>query len=141
MSSFTVPYGVTSTALFIRVKAEANGEYYEGWGLIDTGSVDSGITETVVNKLNVVPIKGKEYHTANGKIVAPRYNISLTLQNNVVFSDIQASLFTNNGDGFDFLIGMDIISQGNLAVTNSNGVKLISFEYPTHGTIDFTSMQ
>ena len=40
-----------------------------------------------------------------------------------------------------FLIGMDIISQGNLAVTNSNGVKLISFEYPTHGTIDFTSMQ
>ena len=74
MSSFTVPYGVTSTALFIRVKAEANGEYYEGWGLIDTGSVDSGITETVVNKLNVVPIKGKEYHTANGKIVAPRYH-------------------------------------------------------------------
>ena len=62
MSSFTVPYGVTSTALFIRVKAEANGEYDEGWGLIDTGSVDSGITETVVNKLNVVPIKGKEYH-------------------------------------------------------------------------------
>ena len=102
MSSFTVPYGVTSTALFIRVKAEANGEHYEGWGLIDTGSVDSGITEAVVNKLNVVPIKGKEYHTANSKIVAPKYNISLTLQNNVVFSNIQASLFTNNGDGFDF---------------------------------------
>jgi predicted aspartyl protease len=140
MSSFTVPYGVTSTALFIRVKAEANGEHYEGWGLIDTGSVDSGITETVVNKLNVVPIKGKEYHTANGKIVAPRYNISLTLQNNVVFSDIQASLFTNNGDGFDFLIGMDIISQGSLAVTNYNGAMRISFEYPAHGTIDFTNM-
>ena len=30
MSSFTVPYGVTSTALFIRVKTEANGEAYDG---------------------------------------------------------------------------------------------------------------
>ena len=108
--------------------------------MIDTGSADSGITETVVNKLNVIPINDKEYHTANGKIVAPRYNITLTLQDSVVFPNIQTSLFTNNGNGFDFLIGMDIISQGNLAVTNSNGVKLISFEYPTHGTIDFTSM-
>lgn len=140
MSSFTVPYGVTSTALFIIVKAEANGETYEGWGLIDTGSADSEITETVVNKLSVVPIDDKEYHTANGKIVAPKYNVTLTLQDSVVFPNIQTSLFTNNGDGFDFLIGMDIISQGNLAVTNYNGTMRISFEYPAHGTIDFTSM-
>lgn len=140
MSSFTVPYGVTSTALFIRVKAEANGEAYEGWGLIDTGSADSGITEAVVNKLSVVPIDDKEYHTANGKIVAPKYNVILTLQDSVIFPNIQTSLFTNNGDGFDFLIGMDIISQGSLAVTNYNGEMRISFEHPAHGTIDFTNM-
>lgn len=140
MSSFTVPYGVTSTALFIRVKAEANGEAYEGWGLIDTGSADSGITETAVNKLKITPINDKEYHTANGKIVAPRYNVNLTLQNSVTFTNIIAGLFDDNGDGFDFLIGMDIISQGNLAVTNYNGTMRISFEYPAHGTIDFTNM-
>lgn len=140
MSSFTVPYGVTSTALFIRVKAEANGETYEGWGLIDTGSADSGITETAVNKLKITPINDKEYHTANGKIVAPRYNVNLTLQNSVTFTNIIAGLFDDNGDGFDFLIGMDIISQGNLAVTNYNGTMRISFEYPAHGTIDFTNM-
>lgn len=92
------------------------------------------------NELFAALINDKEYHMANGKIVAPRYNISLTLQNNVVFSNIQASLFTNNGDGFDFLIGMDIISQGSLAVTNYNGSMRISFEYPAHGTIDFTNM-
>lgn len=140
MSSFTVPYGVTSTALFIRVKAEANGEAYEGWGLIDTGSADSGITETVVNKLKITPINDKEYHTANGKIVAPRYNVNLTLQNSVSFTNVIAGLFDDNGDGFDFLIGMDIISQGNFAVTNYNGTMRISFEYPAHGTIDFTNM-
>lgn len=140
MSSFTIPYGVTSTALFIRVKAEANGETYEGWGLIDTGSADSGITETAVNKLKITPINDKEYHTANGKIVAPRYNVNLTLQNSVTFTNIIAGLFDDNGDGFDFLIGMDIISQGNLAVTNYNGTMRISFEYPAHGTIDFTNM-
>lgn len=93
------------------------------------------------NELFAALINDKEYHTANGKIVAPRYNVNLTLQNSVTFINVLAGLFDNNGDGFDFLIGMDIISQGNLAVTNSNGVKLISFEYPTHGTIDFTSMQ
>lgn len=140
MSSFTVPYGVTSTALFIRVKAEANGETYEGWGLIDTGSADSGITETAVNKLKITPINDKEYHTANGKIVAPRYNVNLTLQNSVSFTNVIAGLFDDNGDGFDFLIGMDIISQGNFAVTNYNGTMRISFEYPAHGTIDFTNM-
>lgn len=140
MSSFTVPYGVTSTALFIRVKAEANGETYEGWGLIDTGSADSGITETAVNKLKITPINDKEYHTANGKIVAPRYNVNLTLQNSVTFTNVIAGLFDDNGDGFDFLIGMDIISQGSLAVTNYNGTMRISFEYPAHGTIDFTCM-
>lgn len=140
MSSFTVPYGVTSTALFIRVKAEANRETYEGWGLIDTGSADSGITETAVNKLKITPINDKEYHTANGKIVAPRYNVNLTLQNSVTFTNVIAGLFDDNGDGFDFLIGMDIISQGNLAVTNYNGTMRISFEYPAHGTIDFTNM-
>lgn len=93
------------------------------------------------NELFAALINDKEYHTANGKIVAPRYNVNLTLQNSVTFINVLAGPFDNNGDGFDFLIGMDIISQGNLAVTNSNGVKLISFEYPTHGTIDFTSMQ
>ena len=49
-------------------------------------------------------------------------------------------LFTSYKNGPKFLIGMDIISKGNLAITNYNGDMIISFEIPSRGTIDFQKM-
>jgi hypothetical protein len=41
--------------------------------------------------------------------------------------------------GADILIGMDIMNQGDFAVTNLNGITRFSFRIPSMAAIDFTS--
>jgi len=67
--------------------------------------------------------------------------VSLIIQNAINVVRFEVDLFEKYENGPDFLIGMDIISQGNLAISNYNDIKQISFEYPASGTIDFANMQ
>ena len=43
--------------------------------------------------------------------------------------------------GSDVLIGMDIITQGDLAITNHNGFTVFTFRCPSDGKIDFVAEQ
>ena len=40
-------------------------------------------------------------------------------------------------DGFDVLIGMDIITKGDFAITNPDGTTKFSFRIPSQADIDF----
>ena len=79
-------------------------------------------------------------HTAGGTVNVPYYFVDITLENNVKVENVMIDLFASYKNGPKFLIGMDIISKGNLAITNYNGDMIISFEIPSRGTIDFQKM-
>jgi hypothetical protein len=72
------------------------------------------------------------YH-ANGSSIANMYNIDIYLPGNIVFVSMPVTevLLT----GIDILIGMDIISRGDFAITVSQGKTKFTFQIPsTHNT-------
>jgi predicted aspartyl protease len=104
-------------------------------GLWDTGATGTVISQECAVKLNLKPIsKAKVFH-ANGESIVNVYAINLFLPNQVGFQFIKVTEGILNGT--DLLIGMDIISRGDFAVTNFAGKTTFSFRVPSTQRIDF----
>lgn len=104
-------------------------------GLWDTGATGTVISQKCAKKLGLKPIsKAKVFH-ANGESIVNVYAINLFLPNQVAFQFIKVTEGVLNGT--DLLIGMDIISRGDFAVTNFGGKTTFSFRVPSTQKIDF----
>jgi hypothetical protein len=101
----------------------------------DTGATNSVITEEVVNACALSPIGMVQTHGIHGSDVTEVYLVNIYLPNMVAFSAMRVS----KGRLFDaqILIGMDVISQGDFAVTNFNGLTKFSYRIPSKRHIDF----
>lgn len=102
----------------------------------DTGATHSAISPKVVMACNLKSTGFRSVQYADGSIkIVPVYLVNIGLPNEVVYSSIRVTLcdFTDA----DVLIGMDIIAQGDLAVTNFNRRTVFSFRSPSQETIDF----
>lgn len=104
-------------------------------GLWDTGASGTVISKDVVDKLNLKPIgKSKVFH-ANGESIVNVYAVNLFLPNQVAFQFIKVTEGVLNG--FDLLIGMDIITTGDFSITNAGGKTTFSFRVPSIKEVDF----
>ena len=101
----------------------------------DTGATRSVITQNVINALGISKIDEITNYTANGERTAGEYLVNIYLPNNVVFSAIRVI----DGDIYDTdaLIGMDIIGQGDLAITHKFKKTWMTFQLPSSHSIDF----
>ena len=80
-------------------------------------------------------------HAANGDSIVPVYTVDVFLPNGVVFQNTNVSEFSGGSD-FDFIIGMDILMQGDLSITNANNQTLFSFRMPPDSQhTDYTKLQ
>ncbi len=102
----------------------------------DTGATGSVITQRVANECGLKPIGMTRAYTANGLKYCSVYLVSIFLPNGVVAPVVRVTEGILS-DNEDILIGMDIISQGDFAITNLNGKTLFSFRTPSSTTIDF----
>lgn len=80
-----------------------------------------------------------QVHGVNGTSTQNVYLVSITLPNNVILSPIRVTECESLNGPFDVLIGMDIIGNGDFAVTNSNNQTVMSFRIPSISRIDFTN--
>jgi len=105
-------------------------------GIWDTGATASVITQKVVDELNLQPTGMTKVHHAHGNTFAEVYLVNIGLPNGVAF----VSLRVTKGElaSADVLIGMDIIGQGDFAVTNHNSKTIFSYRIPSVEIIDFT---
>ena len=104
----------------------------------DTGATHSVITPNVVTACGLKSIGvQKVYHAQGVTDDVETFLVNILLPNNVGFPGLRVTL----GElvGADMLIGMDIISQGDFAVTNSNNRTKFSFRMPSMGDIDFVA--
>jgi hypothetical protein len=95
----------------------------------------SVISTNVVNSLGLKPIgKARVFH-ANGESTVCTYLINISLPNGIEFPSLLATegLLSDT----DVLIGMDIISKGDFAVTTADGDTKMSFQIPSTHDIDF----
>lgn len=108
--------------------------------IYDTGATHSVISQEVVNKCQLSPIGMTKVSTAAGEQECETYFVNIILPNRVCFQFVKVTKAPLIGD-FNVLIGMDIISKGDFAITNYNGKTVFSYRYPSCERIDFVKQQ
>jgi predicted aspartyl protease len=104
----------------------------------DTGATNSMITQRVVDECGLVPFDAARVVGVHGENLSEMYLVNVMLPSRAAF----AGLSVTKGQlapGADMLIGMDIISLGDFAVTNFEERTVFSFRTPSEGHIDFAS--
>ena len=96
----------------------------------DTGAYGSVISPKVAEELGLIPVGVKPIQTANGTYEAYAYVVDVMLPNRLVIRGVEVS--ESDLKVCDALIGMDIISMGEMKVTNKPTTKFI-FRIPAEG--------
>ena len=102
----------------------------------DTGATNSVITQKVIDECGLKPIGMAKVFHANGESLTPVYFASVFLPAKVVVPQLRMSKGILVGDA-EVLIGMDIISLGDFAITNKDGKTTFSFRTPSVERLDF----
>jgi len=105
--------------------------------LWDTGASQTAVTPDVANSLKLVPDGYAHCHVPGGETVnTVTYTVAITLLNKEELDSISVVQLGLLED-FDVLIGMDIITKGDFAVTSEEGRTCFSFRTPPQRKIDF----
>ena len=106
--------------------------------LIDTGANRSCMSRRLVSVCNLEPISYMSVRSAQGISEANVYSVDFTLSSEMQFCNIPVMEFSGGSD-FDVIIGMDILSQGDIAITNAKNQMFFSMRIPSADKhIDFT---
>lgn len=142
VSAFTCKANGIANILLSKVKVSANKELFddakekEFVGIWDTGASNTAISKKVAKECGLIPTGKATVNTANGERTVDTYIIDISLPNNVNINGIQVTEFTAV-EGADLLIGMDIMSHGDLAISNYKGETSFSFRIPSTGCTDY----
>ena len=104
--------------------------------LWDTGASKSVISRAVVEALGLTPVGATNVSHAGGTSVSPTHLVNFYLPNHVAIMGILATEFGGTGD-FGAIVGMDVITWGDLSVTNFAGQTWMSFRTPSVAAIDY----
>ena len=102
----------------------------------DTGATGSVITQEVVDACGLVATGITRVDHVDGSSQSETYLVNIGLPNRVAFVGVRATKGKLTG-GANILIGMNIINQGDFAVTNYTGLTKFSFRIPSMAHIDF----
>jgi len=125
-------------SLCLRLLTEAhvfnisNGTDKEGvkiTALWDTGATGSAITPDLAQKMNLVPIDRIKVTGVNNTSIVDVAKVSIGLPNMVMVEEVNV-MICNLNQGFDLIIGMDIILLGDFSISNGEGKTLFTFAIP-----------
>ncbi len=106
--------------------------------LWDNGATHTAISNRLAAHLQLPSEDFTRVSTANGLIRVPVYVIQLGLPNNFIFEEVEVVEFAySDDDDCDLIIGMDIMTQGDLSITNFEGRTVFSFRIPSLHRVDF----
>ncbi len=125
------------------VPADGNLDHYPFFNAIwDTGATNSAITQRVVDECSLQPVgKARVHHAGNDAQPDETdvYLVNIVLPGNLVIEGVHVS--RGGFTGADVLIGMDIINQGDFAITHKDGKTKYTFQIPAEADIDFVKAQ
>jgi hypothetical protein len=107
----------------------------------DTGASATCISPKISKALGLAPISMTTVHAAGNSYDSPVYRIDVFLPNRLTVIDIRATEAANI-QGADMLLGMDVITTGDLSITNANNDTWFSFRFPpARAHIDYAEQQ
>ena len=145
VNSLTSNYTGISDAIItaVEVKNVDNNETAETMGIWDTGATNSVITKSIAQKLGLIPISVVKVRGVHGIQEVNVYFANITLDN----KNISVSIFVteceelSEDNSVGMLIGMNIITKGDFAITNYLGNTTMSFRVPSLQKIDFVTRE
>lgn len=111
-------------------------------GIWDTGATGTVITENVAKAIGLQPTGMTKVNTASetGRDTQT-YLVDIFLKPDVRVHGIEVTCGTiDTRNGFDCLIGMDIITMGDFAITNLDSKTCMSFRIPSQHRVDFVEV-
>ena len=135
--AFTISYDILFNKLCSDITIQYNEKTIDVKGQWDTGATNSCISNNVVEKLSLIPIGKKIMSTPSGKSERNTYLVDLLLPNHVKINDLEV-IDSNIGEqGIGLLVGMDIIMQGDFAVSNYQNKTTFTFRHPSEKKTDY----
>ena len=118
---------------------EGHPAFLELNAIWDTGAMRSTISSQIVDKLKLMPLGQTRVCHADGESVCNYYVVNLLLPNKIEIK----MLIVNDGKltDTDMLIGMDVISLCDFAITDAGVGTKFSFQIPSSLDIDFERMK
>jgi hypothetical protein len=105
--------------------------------LIHTGATGSCISRSFASRAQLKSFEIVKVLGVHGSAFVPVYMVDVLLLNGILFSNMEVTEFYGSNN-FDFIIGMNILRKGDMALTNANGEMVFSFRIPPAEThIDF----
>lgn len=105
--------------------------------LWDTGATRSVVSPDVAATLTLTPVGVANVQHAGGCGTSPTYLVNFVLPNKF---GIMGALVTESPlriQGFDVLIGMDVITLGDMSISHVSGETCMSFRMPSIGGNDY----
>jgi len=102
----------------------------------DTGATNTAMDAGIAKKLKLIPTGVRQVHTASGILDTETYLVDIFFKLNKVAIRNMEVTAVKLGNA-DMLIGMDIITMGDFAITNADGRTTMSFRTPSMKLIDF----
>lgn len=104
----------------------------------DTGSTYSCISPEFAKQLDLQPLNIDDLQTSYGVKRSKIYKIDVLINKQFIFGIHVMENPYIHGTNVDLLIGMDLISEGDFAISTYEGKTSFSFRIPSKGLIDFT---
>lgn len=123
----------------VKLKSIPDGHTVETLAIWDTGATGSVITATAAEALALKPVSRAIVRGVHGTREVNVYYINITLNNENITLNAQVteSEALSGDGGIGMLIGMNIITMGDFAVTNHNGKTAMTFRVPSLEEMDF----
>lgn len=137
LSVFTEKYTKIENRLLNKVVLCANEIVDQALAQWDTGATNTCISEEIASRYKLMPISYAQSKTPSGVLTAPIYLMDIILNNEVIFTDWNVMGSKIGAQGIDILIGMDIISKGDFAISNYDGKTQFSFRLPSQQDVDY----
>jgi hypothetical protein len=101
--------------------------------LWDTGATISSISQGLATRLGLSQVDSSNISGFGGIHNSNIDIIDILLPNQVTIPNVRVAEFIDNGK-FDVIVGMDIITLGDFAITNHGGLSVVSFRMPPGDT-------
>jgi len=145
--AFTIKFNRRTNVLFTKIKVslpfdpKRDGSQVptpiECNAIWDTGASISTVTKKLARQLGLLPTGKVDVSNTSGSQTRDTYLVNIHLPNNVVLTYVRVVECESLLGNFEFLIGMDIISNGDFAVTNVNGQTVMSYRLPSIEEINY----
>lgn len=120
---------VLSHDVCVETFIDSQRKYKIVMGIWDTGAYCSCISKEVIKELGIKPVKtGVKTTSMIGTSKNDVYSLNVYLNNYMIFKNVEVQATSFEETKYQFIIGMDIIKQGNFQVLIEDDKTVVKFQ-------------